>query len=139
MTSRPYPLVSSFGTGMARHGMPLASIGTVGLICGPGTPSEQLAHLRALGEAWDTAVEAWRLSGAVYCFLLAEQEDADATLAFARPIIFWTNDRAQLEHSVWSMVAHHAGRPWVIDSLDPTLDGFIDTLKASERLSAGHA
>lgn len=139
MTSRPYPLVSSPGSRMARHGTPLAEIGTVGLICGPGTGPEQLAHMSALGEAWDTAIAAWRLSGATYCFFLAEQEDADATHAFARPIIFWTSDRAELEHSVWSMVVLHAGRPCVIDSMESTFDGFIDTLKASARLSAGHA
>ena len=139
MTSRPYPIVWLPGPRMARHGTPIAEIGTVGLICGPGTRPEQLAHMAALGQAWDTAIGAWRFSGAIYCFFLAEQEDADATRAFARPIVFWTNDRAELEHSVWSMVALHAGRPWVIDSLEPTFDGFIERLRASERLSAGHA
>ena len=139
MTTRPYPAASSPGSRMARHGTPLAAIGMVGLVCGPGTRPEQFAHMSALGKAWDTAIAAWRLSSATYCFFLAEQEDADATDGFARPIVFWTNDRSELEHSIWSMVALHAGRPWVIDSLEPTFDDFIDTMKASQRLSAGHA
>ena len=139
MTSRPHSHVPATVSRMALHGTPLASIGTVGLICGPGTRPDQLARMSALGRIWDTAVAAWRLSGATFCFFLAEQEDADEMHAFARPIVFWTNDIAELEHSVWTMVALRAGRPWVIDSLEPTLDGFIENLKASERLSAGHA
>jgi hypothetical protein len=139
MTTRPYPAVSSPGSRMARHGMPLVAIGTVGLICGPRTGSEQLAHMRALGEAWQMAVGAWLMSGATYCFFLADQDDEGAAHRFARPITFWTNDRAEIEHSVWSTVVLRVERPWVIDSLEPAFDGFIDTLKASQRLPAGHA
>jgi hypothetical protein len=123
---------------MARHGTPMAAIGTVGLLCGPDTAPEQLAHMSALGEAWHTAIEAWRLSEATYCFFLAEQDDG-AALAFARPIVFWTSDRTQLERSVWSIVALRTDRPWVLDSLEPTLDRFVQYVRASQGLSAGCA
>lgn len=139
MTTNPQTVVQSPVSRMARHGTPLACIGTVGLICGPGTTHEHLSTMSALGEAWRTAIEAWRLSEAIYCFFVAEQEDGGETHPFARPIIFYTSDRVQLEHSVWSMAALHNGRPWVIDSLEPALDGFVETLKASQQLSAGHA
>jgi hypothetical protein len=138
MTSPLHPVISPVSR-MARHGTPLAAIGSVGLLCGPETAAEQLAAMGALGGAWQTAIEAWRLSEATYCFFLAEQDDEGAALAFARPIIFCTSDRPQLERSVWSIVALRMDRPWVLDSLEPTLDGFVQYVKASQRLSAGHA
>lgn len=118
---------------MARPGTPLARIGTVGLLCGPETRAEHLAHMKALGDGWRRAIDAWRLSEATYCFFLADD-------AFARPIIFWTSDRAELERGVWSSIAAlQTDRFWVVDSLEPELEGFVAKLRASERLEAGHA
>jgi hypothetical protein len=137
MTNLPHPAPTS-DSSMARPGTPLASIRTVGLICGPGTKPDHLADIGSLGEGWRAALEAWRLSEALYCFFLADDRH-DGTHRFAHPVIFCSSDRSQLEHDVWSVTAMRTNRAWVIDSLEPTLDSFVERLKSSESLAAGHA
>jgi hypothetical protein len=137
MSTRPYTVLST--NRMARPGTPLASIGTVGLICGPGTTPDHLEDMGALGEGWRAAIDAWRLSEALYCLFVADDRHDGGMQPFARPVIFCTSDRSQLEHGVWAVTALHTNRTWVIDSLEPTLDGFIDRLRSSETLAAGHA
>jgi len=139
MTTRPHVAPSSAISRMARHGMPLVAIGTVGLVCGPGTAATELAHMSALGKGWRMAIDAWRLSGELYCFFLAAEEDDGATPAFARPIVYCTSDPAQLQRSIWSIASLQTSRTWLIDSLEPSMNRFVDNLKASERLSPGHA
>lgn len=139
MTTRPYAALTSAAGRMARPGTPLAAIGTIGLLCGPGTAPQDLAQMSALGQGWRAAIEAWRMSETLYCFFLADDQHDGVAQPFARPIIFCTSDRSQLEHGVWSVTALQANRTWVIDSLEPTLDGFVDRLRASQSLAAGHA
>jgi hypothetical protein len=126
-------------TRMARPGMPLSAIGTVGLVCGPGTALGQLENLRALGGGWSAAIESWRQSEAAYCFFLARAEDDGSAHAFARPVIFCTSARHELERSVWSIASIECHRAWVLDSLEPTMDEFVAALKGAEAFAPGHA
>jgi hypothetical protein len=127
----PTDATERFAASHARAGFPLDLIDAVGLVCGPGTTPDQVRLICALGGGWPMAVNAWQASQAPYAFILAHRETG-ATLAFGRPITFWTHDRTLLEQSVWQAMNHPRAGVCVIDSVEPSLDDFLKLVKHSE-------
>ncbi len=121
-----------------RSGVPVAldEVELVACVYGPHTTMADIERMLPFGPGWERGIARWRHSGATY-LLLVGRTFGGASLA--EPDVVLADDRGALERAIWQAMGASDSRLCLLESFEPAIDGYVETLIAASRSPAGHA
>ena len=105
-------------------------------VYGPRTSVADIERMLSLGPGWARGIAQWRNAGTAYLLLVARTFDGSSR---EEPEVVLADDRAALEHAIWHAMSACEQRLCLLESFEPSLVSFVQTLIAASRTAPGHA
>jgi hypothetical protein len=121
-----------------RAGAPvtLDDLEVLACVYGPRSSPADVERMLSLGAGWARGIAQWRRSGAPYLLLVARTFGGGSR---GEPDTILARDRAAIERAIWIAMASSDTRLCLLESFEPALVPFVQTLITASRQSAVHA